>query len=158
QGIRDRLAVSVSFDRLQAFIREAMVRLGLPDEDAVTVATLMAQADLQGSDGHGVSRLPQYARRIKAGGFNVRPNIRVVREQASTGLINGDKGMGHWVMSRAAETAIEKAKVPGIGWVNSQFSNHAGPASLYAGMPLAHDMIGLYFAVGNANHLPPWGG
>jgi LDH2 family malate/lactate/ureidoglycolate dehydrogenase len=25
-------------------------------------------------------------------------------------------------------------------------------------MPLAHDMIGLYLAVGNANHLPPWGG
>lgn len=23
---------------------------------------------------------------------------------------------------------------------------------------MAHDMIGLYFAVGNANHLPPWGG
>jgi LDH2 family malate/lactate/ureidoglycolate dehydrogenase len=42
--------------------------------------------------------------------------------------------------------------------VGSQFSNHAGPASLYARMPLAHDMIGLYFAVGNANHLPPWGG
>jgi LDH2 family malate/lactate/ureidoglycolate dehydrogenase len=61
-------------------------------------------------------------------------------------------------MKRAAEIAIEKAKVTGIGWVNSQFSNHAGPASLYATMPLAHDMIGLYFAVGNANHLPPWGG
>jgi LDH2 family malate/lactate/ureidoglycolate dehydrogenase len=25
-------------------------------------------------------------------------------------------------------------------------------------MALQHDMIGLYFAVGNANHLPPWGG
>jgi LDH2 family malate/lactate/ureidoglycolate dehydrogenase len=25
-------------------------------------------------------------------------------------------------------------------------------------MPLQADMIGLYFAVGNANHLPPWGG
>jgi len=150
--------VSVSLDRLQAFIREAMVRLGLPEDDAMTVAALMAQADLQGSDGHGVSRLPQYARRIRAGGFNVRPNIRVVREQASTALINGDNGMGHLAMKRAAEIAIEKAKVTGIGWVNSQFSNHAGPASLYATMPLAHDMIGLYFAVGNANHLPPWGG
>ena len=42
--------------------------------------------------------------------------------------------------------------------MNSQFSNNAGPASLYASMPLKHDMIGLYFAVGNANHLPPWGG
>src|ERR1700712_1575020 len=37
-------------------------------------------------------------------------------------------------------------------------SNHAGPASLYARMALPHDMIGLYFAVGSANHLPPWGG
>ena len=66
----------VSFDRLQAFIQEALTRLGLPDQDAMTVATLMAQADLQGSDGHGVSRLPQYARRIKAGGFNSVPISR----------------------------------------------------------------------------------
>jgi LDH2 family malate/lactate/ureidoglycolate dehydrogenase len=36
-------------------------------------------------------------------------------------------------------------------------SNHAGPASLYVTMPLAHDMIGLYLAVGSNNHLPPWG-
>lgn len=150
--------MTVTFDRLKAFIAEAMAKLGLPEADAMTVATLMAEADLQGSDGHGVSRLPQYARRIKAGGFNVRPNIRVVREQASTALLNGDNGMGHLVMKRAAGIAIEKARTSGIGWVNSQFSNHAGPASLYASMPLAHDMIGLYFAVGNANHLPPWGG
>src|SRR6201992_2992579 len=148
----------VKVDRLKAFIREALTNLGLPDSDAATVAGLMADADLQGSDGHGVSRLPQYARRIRAGGFNVKPDIRVVREQASTALVNGDNGMGHLVMSRAAEIAIEKARATGIGWVNAQFSNHAGPASLYARMPLAHDMIGLYFAVGNANHLPPWGG
>ncbi len=150
--------MTVTFARLKAFIQEALARLGLPDQDAMTVAALMAEADLQGSDGHGVSRLPQYARRIKAGGFNVRPNIHVVREQAGTALLNGDNGMGHLVMKRAAEIAIEKARSTGIAWVNSQFSNHAGPASLYATMPLAHDMIGLYFAVGNANHLPPWGG
>jgi L-2-hydroxycarboxylate dehydrogenase (NAD+) len=150
--------VTVTFGQLKAFIREALAKLGLPDSDAMTVAALMAEADLQGSDGHGVTRLPQYARRIKAGGFNVRPNIRVVREQVSTALLNGDNGMGHLVMKRAAEIAIEKARTTGIAWVNAQFSNHAGPASLYATMPLAHDMIGLYFAVGNANHLPPWGG
>jgi len=148
----------VTSGRLKAFIHQAMVTLGLPDQDAAIVADLMTQADVQGSDGHGVSRLPQYARRIEAGGFNTRPNIRIVREQASTAVVNGDNGMGHLVMKRATEIAIEKARVSGIGWVNSQFSNHAGPASLYASMPLQHDMIGLYFAVGNANHLPPWGG
>src|SRR5436853_323341 len=149
---------TVTLSRLAAFIQEALTKVGLPEQDASTVAGLMAEADLQGSDGHGVSRLPQYVRRIKAGGFNVRPNIHVVREHAGTAVLNGDNGMGHLVMKRAAEMAIEKARSTGIGWVNSQFSNHAGPASLYARMPLAHDMIGLYFAVGNANHLPPWGG
>src|ERR1700735_3617166 len=148
----------VTSGRLKAFIAEALTKVGLPEPDADSVAALMTEADLQGSDGHGVSRLPQYIRRIKAGGFNVRPNIRVVREQAGMALLNGDKGMGHLVMKRAAEIAIEKARTTGIAWVSSQFSNHAGPASLYARMPLAHDMIGLYFAVGNANHLPPWGG
>src|SRR6195952_3207565 len=149
---------TVTFSRLKAFIQEALTKVGLPDQDASTVAGLMAEADLQGSDGHGVTRLPQYVRRIKAGGFNVRPDIRIVQDHPGTALIDGDNGMGHLVMTRAAGIAIEKARTTGIAWVNSRFSNHAGPASLYASMPLAHDMIGLYFAVGNANHLPPWGG
>jgi LDH2 family malate/lactate/ureidoglycolate dehydrogenase len=72
--------------------------------------------------------------------------------------VNGDNGMGHLVMKRAATLAVEKARATGVAWVGTQWSNHAGPASLYARMPLAHDMIGLYLAVGNANHLPPWGG
>lgn len=73
-------------------------------------------------------------------------------------LLDGDNGMGHLVMQRAAQIAIERGRSTGIAWVGSQFSNHAGPASLYARMALPHDMIGLYFAVGNANHLSPWGG
>src|SRR5205814_1788345 len=126
--------------------------------DATVVGDLMAEADLQGSDGHGSIRLPQYVKRIRAGGVNVAPNIRVETERAGMALIHGDNGMGHLVMKRAAELAIAKAKDAGVAWVGAHWSNHAGPASLYARMPLAHDMIGLYFAVGNANHLPPWGG
>jgi L-2-hydroxycarboxylate dehydrogenase (NAD+) len=150
--------IRVSFDALRQFITVAMTKLGLPGADAAVVGRLMAEADMQGSDGHGVIRLPQYARRIRAGGINVRPTIKVVQERAGMALLDGDNGMGHLVMQRAAEMAIEKARNCGIAWVGSQFSNHAGPASLYARMPMAHDMIGLYFAVGNANHLPPWGG
>jgi LDH2 family malate/lactate/ureidoglycolate dehydrogenase len=151
-------AIAIAFARLRAFAAAAFERLGLPAADADTVATLMAEADLQGSDGHGIMRLPQYAKRIRAGGVNPRPDIRVMRERAGMALIHGDNGMGHLVMQRAARLAIEKARTAGIAWVGSQWSNHAGPASLYARMPLEHDMIGLYFAVGNANHLPPWGG
>src|SRR3954470_22673594 len=140
------------------FLTAALERLGLPAQDAATVAQLMTEAELQGSDGHGVIRLAPYARRIRAGGINLKPNIRVVKEKAAMALIDGDNGMGHLVMKQAAELAIAKARQCGIAWVGSRLSNHAGPASLYARMCLPHDMLGLYFAVGNANHLPPWGG
>jgi len=146
------------FAHLRYFIASAFETVGMPAGDARTVAGLMAEADLQGSDGHGVIRLPQYLKRIRAGGINLHPDIRVVSERAGMALLNGDNAMGHLVMKRAAEIAVEKARVAGVAWVGAQWSNHAGPASLYARMPLAHDMIGLYFAVGNANHLPPWGG
>ena len=148
----------VPLAQLRAFITTAMIRLGLPPADAKIVGGLMAEAELQGSDGHGVIRLLPYARRIRAGGINLTPDIRIVQERPGMALLDGDNGMGHLVMHEAAQIAIEKARNCGIGWVGSRLSNHAGPASLYARMPLAHDMIGLYFAVGNANHLPPWGG
>jgi len=143
---------------LDAFIARVFAAVGLPATDAATLAKLMVEADLRGSDTHGVIRLPLYVRRIRAGGINTRPNIRVVSDRPSAALLDGDNGMGHLVMCRAAELAIAKAKTTGIGWVGARMSNHAGPAALYVTMPLQHDMIGLYFAVGSNNHLPPWGG
>src|SRR5271170_1884116 len=148
----------VPASQLAAFIARAFVAAGLPAADAQTLAKLMVEADLRGSDTHGVIRLPLYVRRIRAGGVNAKPNIRVVSDRPSVALIDGDNGMGHLVMTRAAELAIEKAQATGIGWVGTRMSNHAGPAALYVTMPLKHDMIGLYFAVGSNNHLPPWGG
>ena len=143
---------------LAEFIARAFVAVGMPGDDAATVAGLMTEAELQGSDGHGAIRLAPYIKRIKAGGINLNPTIRIAQERAATALIDGDNAMGHPVMKRAAGIAAEKARNCGIAWVGSKLSNHAGPASLYARMALPHDMIGLYFAVGNANHLPPWGG
>ena len=148
----------VSFEALRDFIARALAAQGLAAEDARRVGELMAEADLQGSDGHGVIRLPQYSKRIQAGGINVRPNIRVIRDKPAMAVIDGDNGMGHLVVSQAVDLAMAKARECGVGWVSVRHSNHAGPASLYARKPLQHQMLGLYFAVGNANHLPPWGG
>src|SRR5437763_3655675 len=148
----------VSAAALKAYITRAFTVVGIPAADAAVLGELITEADLRGSDTHGVFRMPQYCKRIKAGGVNARPVLRVIEERTSTALVDGDNGMGHLAMKLAAETAIAKARKTGIGWVGARMSNHAGPAALYATMPLAHDMIGLYFAVGSNNHLPPWGG
>jgi LDH2 family malate/lactate/ureidoglycolate dehydrogenase len=145
-------------ESLRRFVADALAKVGLPQSDAATCAELMVRADLLGADGHGIFRLPQYVRRIKGGAVNVSPKVDIAREAAGMALVDGDNGMGHVVMSFATKTAIEKAKSVGAAWVGVRNSNHAGPASLYASMPLEHDMVGLYLAVGNANHMAPWGG
>lgn len=131
---------------------------GMPDGDSKLVAQLMAEADLFGGDGHGIIRIPNYVKRLQGGGYNPRPNIRIVRERGGMAIVDGDDGMGHLVMHFATQEAIRRAKEHGIAWVGSRNSNHAGAAHVYARMPMAHDMIGLYAAVGSANHFPPWGG
>src|SRR6201988_4685511 len=143
---------------VRSLIEDSLTAAGLPRENAAKCAELMGEADLTGADAHGVFRLPQYVRRLKAGGFNPNPNITVQRSAPATALVDGDNAMGHLVMSRAAETAIELAKETGVSWVGVRRSNHAGPAGLYAEMPAAAGMIGIYAAVANANHMAVWGG
>jgi len=139
-------------------IVDAMVQAGLPAGDAAKVAELMVEADLTGADAHGVFRLPQYVNRLKLGSTNPRPNIKVERSASATALVDGDNGMGHLVVARAAETAIELARECGVAWVGLRMSNHAGAAGVYAALPLNAGMIGMYSAVANANHMPLAGG
>lgn len=148
----------VSATALQGFVARALMACDMPADDAAKVAALMTEADVIGQDGHGVFRLPMYIKRIRAGGMNMRPTFKPLSDRTATALIDGDNGMGHLVMAHATELAMEKARTTGVAWVGARMSNHAGPASLYAMMPARENMIGLYLAVGSANHMPPWGG
>jgi LDH2 family malate/lactate/ureidoglycolate dehydrogenase len=143
---------------IREFIVAALCAAGLPQADAATVAELMVATDLAGADAHGVFRLPHYVRRLRAGGVNPRPDIRVTQSGAATALVEGDNGMGHLVMAQASRTAVALARDSGMGWVGTRNSNHAGCAGIYAEIPMRAGMIGLMAAVANANHMPIWGG
>ncbi|WP_305987489.1 Ldh family oxidoreductase [Roseibium sp. MMSF_3544] len=143
---------------LAAFLSSALQALEVPEADADIVARLMTQADLLGYDTHGSFRLRQYVNRLRDGGNNPRPDIKIVSDNAATAILDGDNGLGHLAMNRAADLAVEKARQSGIGWVGIRNGNHAGPASLYVNMVAEADMIGLMAAVGSANHVAPFGG
>ncbi len=148
----------VEIGKLVEFIARALVAAGIPPKDAHTVAALMAESDARGGDAHGVFRLPQYVKQIHSGAVNPRPDIQIVSSRAGSALVDGDNALGHLVMKRATELAIEKAAPAWRGPAGTRRSNHAGPAQLYPRMAAAQDMVGMYFCVGNANLLPPWGG
>jgi len=140
------------------FISVNLAAAGVPRGDATQVAYWMVQSDLVGADGHGIFRLPSYIKRIKAGGVNLTPTIRVEHEQGATALLHGDNALGHLVMARAVDLAIQKASAHSVCWIGSHYGNHAGAASVYVRKLAEAGFIGIYMAVGNANHMAPWGG
>jgi LDH2 family malate/lactate/ureidoglycolate dehydrogenase len=87
----------------------------------------------------------------KAGRLNSKPNIRIIHETPSTAVIDGDQCAGMMAGLKAMETAMQKAKSVGTGWVSVQNSNHFGIAGFYAMMALKEDMIGICMT--NANPL-----
>ena len=149
---------TIPAERLEQFIADAFRAVGIPTDDAATIAQLMTGIDLRGLDGHGIFRLPPTIQRIKAGGINVKPTITVKQETPSTAIIDGDNAVGHLAVNKAVQVAMDKAEQCGVAWVGTTNNNHAGAAAIYAIMPMERDMIGIYMAVGSANHLPPWGG
>jgi len=111
------VAEPVRASELTDFVARAFTALGVPEADAREVAGLMVEADVLGYETHGVFRLRQYVNRLRAGGCNPAPQVRLVRETAATALVDGDNGLGHLAMARACGLAMVKARAAGIGWV-----------------------------------------
>lgn len=143
---------------LEGLIADALRACNLPEESARRIGRLMVEADLTGADGHGVFRLPNYVKRLKGGAVNPVPLIHVERAGPGVALVDGDNGMGHLVMSTAAETAASLAREIGVAWVGVRRSNHAGPAALYVDMLAKRGLVGIYSAVASSNHMAIWGG
>jgi len=148
----------VSEAALTRFVAAVLGKLDVPEGDAALVASALVEADLRGVESHGVVRFPIYAERLAAGAVNPRPQLRVLRESATSAVFDGDNGLGHLVGVRAMEVAIAKGRAGACAFVSVRNSNHFGAASHFAERAVDADMIGLAFTIGGINHMVPWGG
>jgi len=147
----------LSAEALGQLAQEILRRHGVPEEDAALTADCLVWANLHGIDTHGVIRLKVYVDRIREGGNNPRPTLRVIRETPVAAVLDGDNALGPVGGVKAMRLAIEKAATAGVGLVALRHSNHYGAAAYYATMALERDMIG--FSTTNVlPSMPPTGG
>jgi L-2-hydroxycarboxylate dehydrogenase (NAD+) len=140
-----------SYEQLHEFSRKVFLRIGCTESHAAIAAGSLLSADLRGIDSHGIARLSGYVRLWEVKRVNPSPAIRIIHETPSTGVVDGDSGLGLVVAPFAMQVAIEKARQVGSGWVSVKNSNHFGIAGHHAMMALEHDMIGM--AMTNASAL-----
>ncbi len=157
RGDGDERCVRIPAEDLQRLAQAAFERVGLDPANAGAVSDTLVQADLRGTYSHGVIRLPFLVARVQKGGANPRPAVRVVRDDAATAVVDGDRALGQVTAIYCMRVAVEKARVAGIGCVVARNSDFIGACAYYPMMALGADMIG----VGWTNSFPgmaPWGG
>jgi LDH2 family malate/lactate/ureidoglycolate dehydrogenase len=133
------------------------LHFGVPKNDAIEAAEVLASADLRGIDSHGVARLHSYFDMLSEGRINPEPEIKVVRSTLSTATVDGDNGLGLVVGPQANRIAMDMAEKAGSGWVSVRNTNHFGIAGYYVLKALERDLIG--WAMTNSTMLvtPLWG-
>ncbi len=147
-----------SIDTLRQFSTAVFQHFGVPEADAKLAAEVLAKSDLRGIESHGVARLHTYFDMLSLERINPKPEIKIVRQSASTATVDGDNGLGLVVGPKANQIAMDKADEAGSGWVSVCNTNHFGIAGYYVLQALQRDMIG--WAMTNSTKLvaPLWGG
>jgi L-2-hydroxycarboxylate dehydrogenase (NAD+) len=140
--------INVSAEDLEGFVAACLTAVGVPKEDARTVAEVLVAADLRGVESHGVARLHRYVDGVRKGEILPARAATVVGETPATAVLDAGNGLGQPAAVAAMRLAIDKARAVGVGFVTVRRTNHFGIAGYYAMMALEHGMAG--FATTNA--------
>ena len=133
-----------SCDKLEAFMKDVFIKVGVPPQDAAICADVLIESDKRGIDSHGIGRFkPIYIDRIKDGIQNPLTKFEVVKDHLATAVVDGHDGMGHVIAKKSMQMAIDKAKQHGLGMVVVRNSTHYGIAGYYAAMAARAGMIGM---------------
>ncbi|HEX3469315.1 MAG TPA: Ldh family oxidoreductase [Candidatus Elarobacter sp.] len=129
---------------LKTFVSAVLEKAGVSAEDAAIVADVLVAADLRGVESHGVARLETYyVSRLRNGQMVPKPEVKTVRETATSLLVDAGNGLGHPAAKRTMERLLDKAGQTGAAFGAVRNSNHFGIAGYYAMLALDRDMIGI---------------
>jgi len=151
-------SISVPVETLQRFSEAAFAKLGIPEEDAKICTDVLLRSDRRGIASHGIGRLKMYIDRIRAGMMNPVTEFEIVREGATTAVVDGHHGMGHVIAVRSMQLAIRKAKEYGMGAVAVRNSSHFGIAGYYPLMAVEAGLIGVAMTNARPSVFPTFGG
>ncbi len=149
--------VKVKAEELNRLTRLRLEEVGVPPEDAKTVADVLVFADLRGVHSHGVLRVEHYVNRIRRGGINLHPHLDLRFLKPSLGLLDAQGALGHVTTKLSTERAIEVARTEGIALVGIKNNSHCGALAYYVQMALDAQMASMV-CVNTDIRVVPFGG
>ena len=136
--------------------RDIFIAMGIPEDDAFTLADCMVYADLSGVASHGVSRMTIYTKRLETKVVSGKFEIKLEKDFPSILKYNGCNSSGALVGKYVMQQCIERAKKNCSCFATVSHSNHFGVAAYYADMAVREGMLGIASTNAPPN-IAPWG-
>jgi LDH2 family malate/lactate/ureidoglycolate dehydrogenase len=140
--------VHITDERLRRVVTDVFQAAGAPLDSARQVAESLVLASLVGHDSHGVRAVSGYVEAMESGSLNPHGEITVVRESATTALLDGGLTFGIMTMRKANELAMSKARAHDLGMVAIRNSAHTGRMGEYVAHAASNGFMGLVFGTG----------
>lgn len=134
----------VSWELINSFMIDVFKGYGVPEKDAEICADVLLESDRRGIESHGCNRFkPIYLDRIKNGTLLPVTKIDIIKETATTVVMDANNGMGMVASHKMMEMLIEKAKTYGMAAGTIKNSTHYGIAGYWTTMAEKAGMIGI---------------
>jgi len=135
-------ASRVPATELRDLVRALAERAGAGEAQAALLSELLVSNDVRGVFSHGSRQIADYARLLRDGKLNPRPQVRTIGESAATLLLDGDAGLGYFPCWEAAHRLVTKAREVGVAVGVTRHHGHFGAAGLYTRVAAAAGLIG----------------
>jgi hydroxycarboxylate dehydrogenase B len=143
-----------------AFVAALLRKSGAPPGHASVVAEHLVESSRLGVHSHGLIRVPQYIREIRAHEVDPRARPRRIRTRDAVTWVDGNACFGQVGAIYCARRAVEMARAHGIGLVVANRLGHTGRLGAYAELVAAEGCLGLSFGTGprRGHIVAPFGG
>jgi LDH2 family malate/lactate/ureidoglycolate dehydrogenase len=132
---------------------------GAPDDLAAQVADVLVDNHLAGHDSHGILRIPEYVRSVRAGEIVPTARPQVIEESATSALISGNWAFGQVTGVFAADLAVEKAKRERVAVLSVVQAGHTGRLAAFTDRAARQGVV-MFMAIGTVSKptTAPYGG
>ncbi len=149
--------VTIPAAELETLIGHALEASNTSASNAASVARALAQAEIDGQKGHGLSRVPSYAAQARVGKVDGHTTPKAKRTRAATLMIDVANGFAYPAMDLAIAELPAIATETGIAAAGFVRSHHFGVAGRHVERLAEKGLIAL--TVSNTPQaMAPWGG
>lgn len=142
---------------LKTLVTRAFVANATAPENAVSVASALVGAEIDGQPGHGLTRVPAYAAQARSGKVNGRAIPRATRTAPAAIVVDAADGFAFPAIDLAIRELVALAPSTGIAAAAIHHSHHCGVAGRHVERLAEVGLVGLLFA-NSPKAIAPWGG